>query len=165
MMCANFSHGQLNFISLLPSRPIKTCSWIKNSQDMRKGNTSFLLKACSCCCQGGLDMQYLSARYEKGKQQSQEFISKRHCALVHKSIVLGHGEIVEKQAELGPATLLAVWFFDVLYFDSWYQPCSFVWSEVDDPGGGQHFMATTCSVLEASNSSLLFYFLMLGQNT
>ena len=58
-------------------------------------------------CQGGLDMQYLSARYENGKAKAGEFMQKRHCTVQHKNIVLAHGDIVEKQAQLGPSALLA----------------------------------------------------------
>lgn len=52
-------------------------------------------------------MQYLSARYEKGKVALQNFMDRRHIMSQRKNIVLAHGSIVEKQAELGPSTLLS----------------------------------------------------------
>ena len=52
-------------------------------------------------------MQYLSTRYENGKAKVGEFMQKRHCTVQHKNIMLAHGDVVEKQAELGPSTLLA----------------------------------------------------------
>ncbi|CAL1145308.1 unnamed protein product [Cladocopium goreaui] len=57
---------------------------------------------------GGLDMQYLSTRYENGKAKVGEFMQKRHCTVQHKNIVLAHGDVVEKQAELGPSTTFDV---------------------------------------------------------
>ncbi|CAL1137009.1 unnamed protein product [Cladocopium goreaui] len=48
--------------------------------------------------QGGMDVQYLSGRYEKGKIAVCKYMQKRHCTVQHRSIVLAHGDIVEKQA-------------------------------------------------------------------
>ena len=58
------------------------------------------------CFQGGMDVQYLSGRYEKGKIAVCKYMQKRHCTVQHRSIVLAHGGIVEKQARLGPSTFL-----------------------------------------------------------
>lgn len=54
--------------------------------------------------QGGLDMQYLSNRYMRGKDAVAQYMSGNHNMFTHKSIVLAHGSIVEKQAALGPST-------------------------------------------------------------
>ena len=67
--------------------------------------------ACMCVCvtlqipgQGGLDMQYLTSRYNRGKQAVAEAMQKRHSMVQHRTISLAHGDIVGKQASLGPAT-------------------------------------------------------------
>lgn len=56
--------------------------------------------------QGGLDLQYLSARYSRGKQAVADIMEKRHCFVQHRSISLAHGDVVEKQVALGPSTFL-----------------------------------------------------------
>jgi len=48
----------------------------------------------------------LSTRYEKGKQTVAKFMAKQHRFVTHQPITLAHGEVVEKQAALGPTTLL-----------------------------------------------------------
>ena len=53
-------------------------------------------------------MQYLSSRYSKGKDSAQDFMEKRHATVCHKSVNLAHGDIVEKQASLGPAAYLGL---------------------------------------------------------
>ena len=60
----------------------------------------------SAFLQGGLDMQYLSQRYNRGKEAVEQLMEKRHTTVTHRSINLAHGDIVEKQASLGPAALL-----------------------------------------------------------
>ena len=54
--------------------------------------------------QGGLDLLYLSSRYEKGKDAVAKLMSERHVANTYKQLNMAHGEIVSKQAELGPTT-------------------------------------------------------------
>lgn len=57
--------------------------------------------------QAGLDLQYLSARYSRGKAAVADMIQKRHSILTHRTVGLAHGDVVEKQASLGPSTLLS----------------------------------------------------------
>lgn len=52
-------------------------------------------------------MQYLSNRYARGKDAVSQYMAEHHCMFTHKSIVLAHGCVVEKQAKLGPSTRLA----------------------------------------------------------
>ena len=66
--------------------------------------------------QGGLDMQYLSSRYTRGKDAVREVMEKRHSTVQHRTISLAHGDVVEKQAALGPSTLPSRIFFCVLCF-------------------------------------------------
>lgn len=85
-------------------------------------------------------MQYLSTRYENGKAKVGEFMQKRHCTVQHKNIVLAHGDVVEKQAELGPSTLLAA---NLLTFSfCFFLLCAFDF-KADNSGGRQHFVAPT----------------------
>ena len=58
------------------------------------------------CWQGGLDLQYLSNRYEKGKKAVAEFLDKQHSCSTYRNLTLAHGEIVSKQASLGPSAFL-----------------------------------------------------------
>eukprot|EP00435_Cladocopium_sp_Y103_P001374 s423_g1.t1 len=50
---------------------------------------------------GGLDMQYLSARFEKGKEAVGDYMARRHIFRTYKSLSLAQGDIVAKQAALG----------------------------------------------------------------
>ena len=56
---------------------------------------------CVLFGQGGLDLLYLSSRYEKGKQAVAQLMEERHSGVSLKQITLAHGEIVSKQAALG----------------------------------------------------------------
>ena len=53
------------------------------------------------CAQGGLDLLYLTKRYETGKEKVAEMLQQRHSCDSYKLINLAHGDIVAKQAELG----------------------------------------------------------------
>lgn len=60
-----------------------------------------------CCLQGGLDVAYLAARYQRGKDAVSAFMQKRHSSVQHRNITLAHGDVVEQQANLGPTTFLS----------------------------------------------------------
>ena len=51
-------------------------------------------------------MQYLTARYEKGKMRVGEYMDKHHFASTYRQLNLAHGDVVSKQASLGPSTFL-----------------------------------------------------------
>lgn len=57
--------------------------------------------------QAGLDLQYLTARYNRGKLAVGDLIQKRHSIVTHRTVSLAHGDVVEKQASLGAAALLS----------------------------------------------------------
>ena len=57
-------------------------------------------------CQGGLDMQYLTARYKKGMDAVSAYMAKQHSNNGYKNLMLAQGDIVEKQASLGKQALL-----------------------------------------------------------
>ena len=61
--------------------------------------------------QGGLDMQYLSSRYDKGKLAVQSLMERRHQMLSVSRLTLGQGEVVQKQAALGKNAFLGVQCF------------------------------------------------------
>ena len=50
-------------------------------------------------------MQYLATRYEKGKAAVADLMEKQHYLSSYKLLSLAHGEIVSKQAALGPNAL------------------------------------------------------------
>jgi hypothetical protein len=56
------------------------------------------------CGHGGLDLLYLSSRYEKGKRAVAELMEERHSGVSYRQLNLAHGEIVSKQAALGRST-------------------------------------------------------------
>lgn len=60
--------------------------------------------------QGGLDLQYLSTRFQKGKDAVANYMSRRHVFGSYKNLMLAQGEIVEKQAALGKSSLLSLRF-------------------------------------------------------
>ena len=68
--------------------------------------------ACVCVCHsahpsaGWLGHAVLdqSMQYNRGKQAVAEAMQKRHSMVQHRTISLAHGDIVGKQASLGPAT-------------------------------------------------------------
>ena len=61
---------------------------------------------CPWCCQGGLDMQYLASRFEKGKEATAAYMANRRVFVPNKQLTLAQGSIVEKQASLGKSTFL-----------------------------------------------------------
>jgi hypothetical protein len=66
-----------------------------------------LLSSSMCvffCGHGGLDLLYLSSRYEKGKRAVAELMEERHSGVSYRQLNLAHGEIVSKQAALGRST-------------------------------------------------------------
>ena len=54
--------------------------------------------------QGGLDMKYLSDRFQKGKEAVQHFQAERQKCLAVKNLMFAHQPIVEKQAAMGAST-------------------------------------------------------------
>lgn len=79
-------------------------------------------------CQGGLDMQYLTARYTKGKDAVSAYMAKQHSNNGYKNLMLAQGDIVEKQASLGKQALLGC-NICLLLLQSSAKVCSFtnVW--------------------------------------
>lgn len=71
-------------------------------------------QACNVCSvgtlsfavlsQGGLDLHYLAARYEKGKRAVAELMGNRHTCSAYKQLTLAHGDVVTKQQEMGRST-------------------------------------------------------------
>lgn len=57
--------------------------------------------------QGGLDVQYLTSGYDRGKAAVAKIMQDRHAFVVHRQISLAQGEIVEKQAALGRSAFLS----------------------------------------------------------
>ena len=51
-------------------------------------------------------MQYLATRYEKGKDAVTKMMETRHQLVSVSSLVMGHGTVVSKQAELGSTAFL-----------------------------------------------------------
>ena len=67
--------------------------------------TSIKFNVCFFFCgHGGLDLLYLSSRYEKGKRAVAELMEERHSGVSYRQLNLAHGEIVSKQAALGRST-------------------------------------------------------------
>ena len=66
--------------------------------------------------QGGLDMKYLEDRYTRGKAKCASILESQHTFASFDGINLAHGEIVQKQAELGCSTQfltsmsVCIWF-------------------------------------------------------
>ena len=52
-------------------------------------------------------MQYLSYRFEKGKEAVSDYMARRHTFQSYKSLSLAQGDIVVKQAAMGKSTFLA----------------------------------------------------------
>ena len=53
------------------------------------------------CWQGGLDLQYLSSRYEKGKKAVAEFLDKQHSCSTYRNLTLAHGRYCLKASLFG----------------------------------------------------------------
>ncbi|CAK9110877.1 FO synthase subunit 1, partial [Durusdinium trenchii] len=60
--------------------------------------------------EAGLDLQYLTARYNRGKLAVGDLIQKRHSIVTHRTVSLAHGDVVEKQASLGDVREVALSF-------------------------------------------------------
>lgn len=55
--------------------------------------------------QGLLDWKFLNDRFQRGKEQIQAFMEKKHKLVALDSLVVGHAAIVQKQQELGSNAL------------------------------------------------------------
>lgn len=56
--------------------------------------------------QGALDMKYLEDRFHKGKARVKQLLAEKHILTSHTAVNMAHGDVVQKQADLGRSTFL-----------------------------------------------------------
>lgn len=51
-------------------------------------------------------MKYLEDRFHKGKARVKQLLAEKHILTSHTAVNMAHGDVVQKQADLGRSTFL-----------------------------------------------------------
>lgn len=85
--------------------------------DVLKASVSDPKTFIICGCEAGLDLKYLSDRYQKGKAAVENMMNKCHRFTHQSSIIMAHNAIVSMQNELGTNGWLSKKLFTRLSLD------------------------------------------------